>query len=322
MRVCVTFGWLLLLAATNAHAGESPVRFEWLKVVAFAAHQTDYSGVYVYQYDNHVETSRITHVVEPDSEYEKIESLDGPKREIIRHHGQIWCYIDHKMVQVDSQQGRSRFPSLLPEQLVALSENYQVKEAGLERVAGYNTQVILFQPKDNLRYTYKIWVHTDSGLLLKTAALGEKNQLIEQYAFAQLQIGGNIDRSWVGAKDLGGRGAGLPVSPEIAKGGIAINSGWVVDALPAGFKKIREFQRPMRGKHAPVTQIVFSDGLSAISIFVEPADGDEEDADGLSSFGAMNLYHKVLGKQLITVVGEAPPHVVRQVLGSVRYSGK
>ncbi len=319
MRACFAFAWLLL-AVANVYAGESPLRFEWLKVVAFAAHQTDYSGVYVYQYGSHVETSRITHVVEPDSEYEKIESLDGPKREIIRHHGQIWCYINHKMVQVDSQQGRSRFPSLLPEQLVALSENYLVKDVGLERVAGYNTQVILFQPRDNLRYSYKIWVHTDSGLLLKTAALGEKNQLIEQYAFAQLQIGGNIDRSWIGAKDLGG--AGLSVSPEADKGDIAINSGWVVDALPAGFKKIREFQRPMRGRHAPVMQIVFSDGLSAISIFVEPADGDESEADGLSSFGAMNLYHKVLSKQLITVVGEAPPYVVKQVLDSVRYKGK
>ena len=311
--LCKTLLSGLLLFAVNACAGEDQDSLDWLKVVAFAAHQTDYSGVYVYQYDNRVETSRITHVVEPDGEYEKIESLDGPKREIIRHHGQIWCCISHKMVQVDSQQGRSRFPALLPEQLVALSENYQVKDAGLERVAGYNTQVILFQPKDNLRYIYKIWAHTDSGLLLTSAALGEKNQLIEQYAFAQLQIGGNIDRSWI---------AGLPVSPETAKNGIAINSGWVVDALPAGFKKIREFQRQMRGRHAPVTQIVFSDGLSAISIFVEPADGGEDDADGLSSFGAMNLYRKILNKQLITVVGEAPPRTVMQVLGSVRYNGK
>ena len=317
MRGCVTFCWLML-AVSNAYAGGNPVSLDWLKVVAFAAHQTDYSGVYLYQYDNRVETSRITHVVEADSEYEKIESLDGPKREIIRHHGQIWCYINNKMVQVGSQQGRSRFPSLLPEQLVALSRNYQIKDAGLERVAGFNTQAILFQPKDNLRYTYKIWVHTDSGLLLKAAALGEKNQLLEQYAFAQLQIGGNIDRSWIGANDL----AGHAISPETPKDGAAINSGWVVDALPTGFKKIREIHRPMRGKHTLVTQMVFSDGLSAISIFVEPAGGEDDNSDELSSFGAMNLYHKVLDKQLITVVGEAPPHVVRQVLDSVRYNSK
>ncbi|HEU0282356.1 MAG TPA: MucB/RseB C-terminal domain-containing protein, partial [Gallionella sp.] len=221
-----------------------------------------------------------------------------------------------------SQQERSSFPSLLPEQLSALNANYQVREAGMERVAGYNAQAILFQPKDNLRYTHKIWAHTDSGLLLKAAVLGDKNQMIEQYAFTQLQIGGNIDRSWIGAKGLAGRGTELPVSPETTKGSKAINSGWVVDALPAGFRKTREIQRPMRDKHAPVTQIVFSDGLSAISIFIEPADGDEDDVDGLSSRGAVNLYHKVLDKHLITVVGEVPPRTVMQVLDSVRYNGK
>ena len=275
VALCRTLLGGMLLATANAHAGERQVSLDWLQTVAFADHQTDYSGVFVYQYDDHVETSRIIHVVEPDSEYEKLESLDGPRREIIRHHGQVWCYIGHRMVQVDSQQEHSNFPSLLPDQLSALNANYQAREAGVERVAGYNAQAILFQPKDNLRYAHKIWAHTDSGLLLKAAVLGDKSQIIEQYAFTQLQIGGDIDRSWIGAKSSAGRG--MPVPPETARGGTAVNSGWVVDALPAGFRKTREIQRPMRGKHAPVTQIVFSDGLSAISIFIEPADGDDDD---------------------------------------------
>ena len=78
----------------------------------------------------------------------------------------------------------------------------------------------------------------------------------------------------------------------------------------------------MRGKHAPVTQMVFSDGLSAISIFIEPDDGDEDDVDGLSSRGAVNMYHKVMDDHLITVVGEVPPRTVIQVFDSVRFSGK
>lgn len=315
MRWCTAFCGLLLSVA-NVSAEERPVSLDWLKTVAFAAHQTDYSGVFVYQYDNRVETSRVTHVVEADSEYEKLESLDGPKREIIRHHGQVWCYSNHKIIQVGSQQGRNRFPILLPDQLSALGANYQVKDAGKERVAGYNTQVILFQPKDGLRYAHKMWVHTDSGLLMKAAVLDDKSQTVEQYAFTQLQIGGNIDRAWIKAS-----AAEMP-APEPAKVGVPINSGWVVDVLPAGFKKTMEIQRPMRGKHAPVTQLVFSDGLSAISVFIEPSDSDEDDVDGLSSRGAVNLYHKLVDKNLITVVGEVPPRAVIQVLDSVRYNGK
>lgn len=324
MRVYAAFCGLLL-ATANTYAGEQQASLDWLKVVAFAGHQTDYSGIFVYQYDNRVETSRITHVVEQDGEYEKLESLDGPKREIVRHHGQVWCYINHKMVQMDSQpqQMRSRFTDLPTEQLSVLSANYQAKEIGVERVAGYNTQVILFQPNDNLRYVHKIWVHTDSGLLLKAAVLGEKNQVVEQYAFTQLQLGGSIDRSWIAQNAAASKqGAGQNMPPEVNKGAAYKNSDWVVDLLPPGFKKTMEVERQMRGKHRPVTQLVFSDGLSAISIFIEQNDQDEDDVEGLSSRGAVNLYHKVVGDHLITVVGEVPPRTLMQVFHSVRYNGK
>ena len=324
LRGVVAFCCMLVVA--DVHADEQQqVSLGWLKIVAFAGHQIEYSGIFVYQYGNSVETSRIIHLVEPDGEYEKLERLDGPKREIIRHHGQVWCYINHKMVQMDSQhpQIRNRFTVLLPEQLSMLNANYQAREVGVERVAGYNTQAILFQPKDSLRYAHKIWVHTDTGLLLKASVLGDKNQVVEQYAFTQLQLGGNIDRSWVMRNvSTGNQKANSNVSAKESKVNAPVNSGWVVDALPSGFKKTMEIQRPMRGRHVPVTQIVFSDGLSAISIFIEPDDEDGDDSEGLYSRGAVNLYHKIMDKHLFTVVGEVPPRTLMQVFHSIRYNGK
>lgn len=312
-----------LLLAANVCAAEGASRQDWLKTTAIAGHQTDYSGVFIYQYGSHVETSRIAHVVGSDGEYEKLESLDGPRNEIIRYHGQVWCYSNHKMVQVNSQAGQGKFPRLLPEQLSALSENYEEKELGVERVAGFNTQVILLQPRDNLRYAHKIWVHTDSGLLLKSAVLNDRNQVVEQYAFTQLKLGPEVDRAWISSsatRDLPGIGQARPAA---GKPAITANSGWVADALPAGFRKTLEVLRPMHGKHAPVTQMVYSDGLSAISIFIEPADADEDDdAEGMSSRGAVNLYHKVVDKHLFNVVGEVPPKTVMQVLDSIRFNGK
>lgn len=306
----------LLLVVGNACAEGRQVSLDWLKTMAFAGHQTDYSGVFVYQYGNRVETSRITHVVEADGEYEKLECLDGPKREIIRHNGHVWEFHNHKMVRTSSQ-GRGKFPSLLPEQLSALSANYQASQVGVERVAGYDAQVILFQPRDNLRYAHKLWAHNASGLLLKASVLDDRKQPVEQYTFTQLQIGG-IDRSWIKSTPAA---AEDHVHGKRAEAGEPVNSGWVVDALPAGFRKTMEIRRPMRGRHAPVTQLVFSDGLSAISVFVEPDDGDDDDVNGLSSRGAMNLYHKVANGHLVTVVGEVPARTVMQVADSLRNNG-
>jgi sigma-E factor negative regulatory protein RseB len=305
----------MLCGQTQACAAAQPVSQAWLKTMAFAKHQTDYSGVFVYEYGKHIEKTQITHVVTADGEYEKLEVLDGSKREIIRHHGITWWYSNHQLQQQINQQ-HGHFPVLQPEQLDALNKNYQMKEAGREKIAGLDSQLIVFTPNDKLRYIQKIWVHNDSGLILKSAVYNEKNQLVEQYAFADVKIGGNIDCSWVAAqpKTL------PPLAPPFNE--TPIKSGWVVDALPTGFSKIKEIQRLMANKHAPVIQMVFSDGLSAISVFIEPMDSDEDDVENLGNRGAVYLYHKVVDKNLFTVVGEVPAKTVIKVLDSIRFNGK
>lgn len=318
-------GWLACVAlsvwAAQACAAGAQADVNWLKTVAFAGHQTEYSGTFVYQIGNRLETSLITHLVDADSEYEKLESMDGPKREIVRHHGRVWCYVNHKMVQLDNQQNVSAFPSLLSDEMAVLNGNYDIKDAGVGRVLNYNAQILLLQPRDNLRYAHKLWVHGDTGLLLKAAVLDDKKQVVEQYAFTQLKIGGDLDRSLIALNKLQ-----VPKNLSTGKSEANVpppfNSGWVVDALPPGFKKLKEVLRPMHGKHAPVIQMVFSDGLSAISVFIEPADADEDDLEGFFGRGAVNLYHKVVDKHLYTVVGEVPPRTVMQVLDSIRYNGE
>ena len=325
----ILLAFLLALAANaNTYAGEAETCADWLKTIAFAGHETEYSGVFVYQHDDTVETSRITHLIQSGVEYEKLEGLDGPKREIVRHHGQVWMSSAHGMLQMDSPQSRGRFPSLLPQQLAALSENYQAKLAGKERVAGYEAQIILFQPKDSSLYSHKIWVHSDSGLLVKAAVLAEKGKIVEQYMFTQLQVGGEIDRAWLKSTiaktfhSKKGHGISKSKHAESYTHTQPFNSGWVAGFVPTGFKKITELERPMQGKHAPVTQIVYSDGLGAVSIFVEENDHDEDDFDGMSSRGAMSLYHKVVGNHLYTVVGEVPPRTIAKILDSIRHVGK
>jgi len=316
---------LLLVTAPIAFA--DPLwqdELNWLKTMAFAAHQTDYSGTFVYQYGNHVETSRITHIVDRDGEHGRLESMDGARREIIRNNDQVFCYLGDDKVKVEERHGARTFPALLPEQLSLLNENYLIKQVGEGRVAGFHTHTLVFQPKDNLRYTHKMWAHSNSGLLLKAEVLDERGRLIEQNAFTQLTIGGDMDRSWIVA-DKSNRAllndkshpARLPKADALANA-----SGWQVDMLPSGFKKITELRRPMPGHNVPAIQMVFSDGLAGISVFIDVIDNDEDDYPGLSSQGVMQVYRKLVGNYLVTVVGEVPPRTVMQIADSVRHSGE
>ncbi len=221
---------------------------DWLRTMAFAAHQTDYSGTFVYQdgVGGHVELSRITHVVDADGEHERLEGLNGARREIVSNNNQVWLYIGERKVRIERKHGERAFPALLPEQISILKENYQIKLAEEDRVAGFHVHAIVFQPKDNLRYAHKMWAHSESGLLLKAVVLDEREHIIEQYAFTQLLLGGNVDRTWivreVAAPSVSKKNAALPPVklPE------AKTTDWQIDAMPVGFKKIMEVRSEER----------------------------------------------------------------------------
>ena len=102
---------------------------------------------------------------------EKLETLDGPPREIIRNNENVTCYVpDNKTVIIEKRTAR-QFPALLPEQLTGITDNYVVTKGGQDRVAGYDCQVIALEPKDNLRYGHKYCAELASGLALRSRTL-------------------------------------------------------------------------------------------------------------------------------------------------------
>lgn len=316
-----TFLCILLSLTSSVFAGEQDDELNWLKTITFAVHQAEYSGIFVYQNGSRVETSRITHVVDRDGEHGRLEAMDGARREIIRSNGEVWCYLGDRKMRLEERRAGGSFPALLPEQMALLNENYQIRRVEDDRVAGFPTHAMEFQPRDSLRYTHKMWAHSDSGLLLKAQVLDDRGRAIEQYAFIQLSIGGNVDRSWLAVESSPGQpmiksNAGYAPHAELPE----YSSGWQVDMLPAGFKKVAEIQRPMHGRNGQVTQIVFSDGLAGISVFIEKAE-DDESRVRLSGQGLIQIYSRQVDDHLVTVVGEVPPRTVIQVGDSVRFAG-
>src|ERR1700712_1224494 len=63
----------------------------WLKKIATASRQLNYAGTFVYQHGRQMESSRIAHVSDASGEYEKLETLDGLPREIIRNNENVTC---------------------------------------------------------------------------------------------------------------------------------------------------------------------------------------------------------------------------------------
>jgi len=112
------FLWVLpfLLPATAAIAQTDGSALDWLHRIYAASRKLSYSGTFVYQQGQQVETSRIVHLVEASGPRERLETLDGIPREIIRTGDRVVYYLPASMtVKIDKQLGLRPFPAILSE---------------------------------------------------------------------------------------------------------------------------------------------------------------------------------------------------------------
>ena len=289
---------------------------QWLSRAAHAARQLDYTGTIVYQIGPRVESSRITHLYDDGHEFSKLVNLDGPAREVVRGDGEVRCYYpDAKLMRIEPGTFRDVFPSLLPEQQQSLSRYYDFRVLGEDRVGGRPVQVVVFEPKDGLRYGHRFWSDAKTGLLLKARVVDDRGDGVEQFAFSDLTINAPIDRSMV-EPSWPSVPPDWQVQKNVASDVVQQDTGWVVTRVPPGFSKIVEGFRKLRGHREPVAHLVFSDGLVSISVFVEPMMASSSPA-GFLRQGGLNVYTLRQDDQLITVMGETPGATVRQIAHSV-----
>lgn len=308
-RLIVAMTLLLAALASNA---ESPLDgMTWLSRMATAARQLNYAGTFVYRHADRTETSRVRHLADELGEMEKIESLDGPVREIIRDRDEVWCYMPElKAIKIDRAQAKRFFPALIADPVRAFEEGYAIKVKGKDRVAGRDCQQIHLEPKDQFRYGYRLCADLESGLLLRANMIRGRDEVIEHFGFSEIRVGQLIIRDTL--KSNFSSENWVRQSPPAVDA-----SGWSVKALPPGFKKIVELKRTLANRPDRVTQLLYSDGLTAVSVFIEPRKGEPKATARPSQQGAVSFYSRQLPDHNVVVVGEVPPVAVEQIANSV-----
>lgn len=322
--------WLAVvatLAALGARAQDAPGgaadALEWLKKIAESSRTVSYSGTFIYQHGNRVETSRVVHYVNPaGGVFERLETLDGPPREVVRANDHVTAYLpDQKVVLVERRNTR-HLPVMLPEKLSDLTQQYDVRKLETARVTGYECVWVEVMPKDTLRYGRRFCAERTSGLPLRAQIVKDRSQVLESFAFSQLTLGGKFNRDEVASR-FEARAqrqnwrvdrSALNVMEQAA------DTGWTVVNLPSGFRKTMEVKRTIAGRTAAMPHLVFSDGLAAISVFVEPKQR-ELTAKPLTNQGAVHIYKRVFGESIVTVLGEAPAATIMQFANSVEHKG-
>jgi sigma-E factor negative regulatory protein RseB len=296
---------------------------EWLDRIRQAAEHENYQGTFVYQRGTFVQSSRIEHyATRNDGEFEQLESLDGKPRKMLRHNDELYTFVpERRLCVIEKRQNKDSFPALLGTNGDEVLSVYDPKLLGADRVAGIDATVMQLNPKDNYRFAYKLWADPRTGLLLRAQTLDSSGEVLEQISFTQLHIGGPVEKAAIAAGIRNTAGWTLvrpPVEPVDMEA-----HGWQMKPSVAGFRKIRELRRPMAARDAgdppiPVDQAVFSDGLSAISVFVEPAEKSSRKA-GTGSSGATHVLVTRHGDFWITLLGEVPQSTLQQFASAIEY---
>lgn len=305
------FGLAALLSSGGpARAGQQDDALASLNRLSSAARKLNYTGTFVYRNGVHSETSRIIHLVDGGDELERLEVLDGSPREVVRDNDEVKCYLPDSHLLIVERRSRQRgFPAMLPAGLADLGEYYVLRSGASARVAGFDSRSVLLEPRDEYRYGHTFWVHGESGLLLKAAMFDAHGDTLESFAFTQLQIGGPIDRQSLKPhfEMSGAATADWHVDQIEPQESRSDDPAWVIRNPLPGFRRIAGMKRPARADAPASTHVVFSDGLAAISVFIEPMTGaDDRKQLGLSRVGATNIYKRAIGDSLAVIMGEVP----------------
>lgn len=311
---------LQLVSGSALQARESDA-VQFLNKAMQATSRLNYSGTFVYRHGNVSETSRITHFIDGGKEYEHLEVLDGSPREVVREGEEVTCYLpESRTVFIEKRAERGTFPAILPASLSNIGEHYTITNGPSARVAGHETQAIILEPRDEYRYGHRFWVDKASGLLLKATLSDGHNDLLESFVFTEVKLGIAPDMARIRVKlktseDWHVHHVAARDSGKVEEGS------WVFkNALP-GFRRTAGMRRQVKLNSPESLHFVFSDGLSAISVFIEPNAGSKPDKQ-VVNMGSINAYRRIVGAYQVLVMGDVPAVAVQRLADGIEYRRK
>jgi sigma-E factor negative regulatory protein RseB len=289
----------------------------WLQRMHAAASQRNYQGTLVVTASGSMSSSRLAHYCEGSQSFERIDMLDGQPRRVYRHNEQLltlWPAL--KLARTEQREAVAVFPAVLSGSIEQLFERYDMVAEGGDRVAGLETAVFLLRPRDDLRFAQRLWAERDSGLLLRADVLALDGHVLETAAFSEITIDIKPQPDSVRApmKKLDG----YRVLHSAPKRTALEAEGWRLVAPVSGFKQISCVKRSLEASgdvgHAAapdVLQAIYSDGLTHVSVFIEPLRGGHQHA-GAASVGATQSLMQPIGSHWVTVMGDVPTATLKQ----------
>jgi sigma-E factor negative regulatory protein RseB len=284
---------------------------DWLMRMHEASRLRSYIGTFVVSSSNGgMSSARIWHACDGQQQVERVESLTGAPRSTFRRNDEVVTFLpESRVVRTEKRESLGLFPNLLKSADSSIPEFYSARRVGGERVAGFDADVVQLVPKDNLRFGYRIWSEKKTGLVVKLQTVDPAGNVLEQAAFSELALDApvRIDK----LNQMMGATEGWRVEKAEAVKTTAAAEGWQLKTAVAGFKPVSCYRRPAAAAPEGTLQWIFSDGLAAVSLFVEAYDRQRHVNEGVFSSGATQTLTRRIQDWWLTAVGEVPPQTLK-----------
>ena len=310
----LVFGFLAFVLSFYVQSAEDP----WLHLekASQAARKLSYKGIFLYQNLQDVRSIEITHLNNGTEEFARIVTLDGKPREALSRGNNMVVFNSNKEnVMIQKRQGQNLFPAILPPDIESVKAIYTLRFADQERIGGREAQIVYLEPKDEFRYFYKLWLDREFGLVLKMSILDHQQKLIEQASFNQIALFTGQDLNWFKPSVDTNKKYIMDDMPENK---VSHEKYCTIANLPAGYREVSHVTRTMGNSPQVVHQWVFSDGLSFVSLFVNPIPKGQKSRVGETQVGSSHVYARVMNGNQIMVVGEVPQATVQKISNSIQ----
>lgn len=312
--------WCAIVCLTGAGlavAGPEDDPGDWLERMSTAMSQMSYQGTFVYVQGDEMATMRITHVAGESGVSERLVSVSGAPREVLRDStGVRWVLGDDHSVLQDQGFNRTFFPQLPLDQQGQARRSYALKLGETGRVAGQSVRNLTISPRDKYRYGYSLWLETRSALLLKWELIDSDQKPLAKLVFTDIRLGSEVNRSELQPSSQLKNYRTVESRLPAGRGQVSSGPRWRPSRLPPGFELTdHRYYGPQ--DNALLEHLVYSDGLAAVSVYIESEQDTATSQAGLSTLGTTHAFSKAGDGVAITVIGEVPAITVKLIAETV-----
>ncbi|TDN60859.1 sigma-E factor regulatory protein RseB [Scandinavium goeteborgense] len=259
-----------------------------------------------------VESLRYRHARLNNQALAQLLQMDGPRREVVQRGNEISYFepgLDPFTLNgdfiVDS------LPSLVYTDFKRLAPYYDFISVGRTRIADRLCEVIRVVARDGTRYSYIVWLDSETKLPMRVDLLDRDGETLEQFRVVAFNVSEQVSSNMQTLST-----ASLPPLLSVPVGD-KIKFNWLPSWLPQGFVEVAGSRRTLPTIDTPVESRLYSDGLFSFSVNVNHANANS--SEQVLRTGRRTVSTSVRDSSEITIVGELPPQTAKRVADSIKF---